>query len=193
MSPLDWGSIASAVIGSSVAMAIIGYLLKTAIDRSLDIRLDRMREKSKAEIQEDFRRQALVWNSQYEAGKALVALIYRFRNTFHELSPILNDPSHEREQRTLFRRLEIFGSGINELLYEERGVLQPALFRAAHELKSPLMELRLISREYLKPSSGAPPLRAPSRINNIYERIDAIYSIVVDLFHKDAGIATQGD
>jgi signal transduction histidine kinase len=155
------------------------------------------RRPSKAEIQEDFRRQALVWNSQYEAGRALIALIYRFRNAFRELSSIVDAKSgQERHQRrVLFNRLEAYGGGIIELLYEQRAILPQGLFRAAHDLRRPLDELKFFGRKVESNSEDPWHASGPEiseRLAQIYKRIDTVYSTVVDLFQKNAGIETEG-
>jgi signal transduction histidine kinase len=191
---MDWQTVASAILGSGAVMAAIGYILKTAIERSLDVRLEKIRAQNKAELEEYFRRQAFVWNSQFEAAKSLLALIYRFRNTFAELTSLKSVGRQEdaRTQRELFNRLETYGKDISEILYEERAILSPVLFEAAHELKTPLAELHMIGDSYFRgrgaKQSRSEPINFEADLKNLYSRIDGIYSTVVEIVHETIGV-----
>jgi hypothetical protein len=186
---MDWQTVASSVLGSGVVMAGVGYVLKTAIERTLDVRLEKIRIQNKAELEEHFRRQAFVWNSQFEAAKSLLTLIYRFRNTFAELISLIGKGRQEgtRAQRELLNRLETYGRGISEILYEERAILPRALFEAAHELKNLLAELHMVGESHFKGRS-IEPVNFEADLRSLYARIDAIYSAVVEIVHETTGV-----
>jgi hypothetical protein len=185
MSSVDWQTTLSAVLGSSVAVAAIGYLAKLTIERSLDVRIEKIRNQNKAELQEQFRRHALIWNSQYAAAKTLLSLVYRFRNSFQELLVLTDEsPEAKRSQGEIFERLRAYGNGIVEILYEDRAILPRPLFMAAHELKSPVAALTALGHRYL--SDTGPWSRVSEE--KLYQRIDALCSIVVLIVHDMTGV-----
>lgn len=193
LTEMDWVTLVASIGGSGAVVAAIGYVVKLAAERSLDVRVSKLQQENAAQIQEQFRRQAFLWDRQFEAARSLLSLIYRFRNAFRELSVIF----HNREKpgaweaEEMLRRLNAYGEAVSEILYEERAVLPKPLFEAAHELKTPLYELRCLGERYL---SGRAASRSKERrpveaqIQNLYKIIDAIYTMVTELAHEILGV-----
>jgi hypothetical protein len=190
---MDWVTLAASIGGSGAAVAALGYVLKVAAERSLDVRISKLQQENKAQIQEQFRRQAFLWDRQFEAARSLLSLIYRFRNAFRELSLVLSsdDEAKIRKAAEILRRLNAYGEAVSEILYEERAVLPEPLFRAAHELKTPLLQLRSLSQQYIsrRPTSRSKERRpVEAQIQDLYKIIDAIYTMVTDIVHESLGV-----
>jgi hypothetical protein len=170
---VDWTTVTSAALGSGVAVTVAGYLLKTTLEKALDIRVERIRDQNKAEIQEQFRRESLIWNRQYEAARSLLSLIYRSRNTFRDLLSQLpvsfGSRTANRETEEILSRLKGYGDGIVEILYEERAILPRPLFNAAHELKHVQAALFKLGED-----QGVGDF--PRHAEDLFRRIDSIYS-----------------
>ncbi len=171
--------------------------MKLATERALDVRLDKLRQENQAQIQEQFRREAFIWDKQFEATKSLLSLVYRFRNAFRELATLVDGASGEdrKERNEIMRRLSIYAKAVSEILYEERAVLPRELFEAAHELQTPVAELEMLTKRYF--SKGISPVAEhgqnvlPRELKPLYARIDAIYSAVVDLSHVSLGVTDR--
>jgi len=192
---MDWNTLVASLVGSGAVVGGIGYLLKLATERALDVRLDKLRQENQAQIQEQFRREAFIWDKQFEATKSLLSLVYRFRNAFRELATLGDGASGEdrKTRNEIVRRLNIYARAVSEILYEERAVLPPELFKAAHELQTPVVELELLTKRYfskkVSPASENDQSALPRELKSLYARIDAVYSVVVNLSHVVLGVA----
>lgn len=84
---MDWQTIVTTVIGSGAVVSGIGYLIKKAIDKTIDARVEQIKERARAEIQEEMRRKSTVFDKQYDVFKTVLSLSYRARNTARSHRP----------------------------------------------------------------------------------------------------------
>lgn len=142
---MDWNTITTLIVTSGVIATVIGFVLKKSFEKVLDLKIDQIKKKSAAEIQERKRREAVVFDKQFDVLKTCLALTYRARNTARDLvDRIERDekdiPGHidKMDQRMSLRN---YSEAIIALLYDERALIPPKLFAMAHELKIALRNI----------------------------------------------------
>lgn len=130
---MDWQTIMASIVSSGALTGTIGYALKKGFDKTLDLHFEKMKEENKALIQENLRRQAFVYDKQFDTLKTIASLTYRLRNTVKDIL----DQKGIRDEK-LLTRFKTYFSALAEILFEERAVLPQYIFGLAHELKHAL-------------------------------------------------------
>ena len=170
------------IIGSGAFATIIGYLAKAAFDRAFSVRLERFKESIRAEIQEDVRRKAALFDQQAATFKTVLMFAYKARNGARDrMQDIEAGRTISSPKRTAdAENMNTFSQSLIALLYEERGIIPKSLFELVHELKGVLQQfLHLDDRIYIP--LAEPRLDDESRINymralrNYWKRIDELY------------------
>lgn len=91
---MDWQviitSILTSLVSSSIITAGIIYVLKKSFDSALDYRFGKLLEQQRANIHEETRREASLYDKQFEALKQAVAITYRLRNATRDLASQLS-------------------------------------------------------------------------------------------------------
>lgn len=139
---MEWPTVLTTAIGSGAILSGVAYVMKVAFARAVDARVERIKETTKAEITEDMRRSAAVFDRQYDVFRTVLSLTYRARNTARyvlehiEAGYTVNSVNVDRPPRS--GELGTYSGAIIALLYDERAVIPPKLFKMAHTLKNSL-------------------------------------------------------
>lgn len=185
---MDWQTIITSVltslISSSLITAGIIYVLKKSFDNAIDFRFEKLLEQQRANIQEEARRDASLYDDQYNALKQAVSLTYRLRNSAREIaSRFSTDTILEKDILKTIKEFEEKHLEIRELLYKERAILPPFLFELIHELNNKVNNMDVVILAHLerKKKSGAKLNMEQFRIevSEIFGEIDEIYSALV--------------
>src|SRR5688572_24553970 len=137
---MDWSILLTSIGGSAAVAAILVWGAKTAIERTLDVRLKRAEAEQQANIQELFRRQAFVWDRQFETSRILLGLIYRVRNAARDIAAqaSASDATSKVSDKTireLVQRLTTYTGSVQSILFDERAIVPQVIFKLAHDTK----------------------------------------------------------
>src|SRR5437899_3036690 len=97
---MQWGTFITSVGGAGAVLGIVGYLLKRSFESILNTKLKESEDRHKALMAETLRRQAALYDEQFEAFKTIVELVYRARNLAREIAD-----SNGRVDRSTFSSL----------------------------------------------------------------------------------------
>jgi hypothetical protein len=184
---MDWQTILTSITASSIIAAGIGYIIKKSFDKTLELQFEKFKEQNKAIIQEDVRRQAFLYDRQYETLKLLLSLTYRLRNKARDL-PHQIEVRDRRQIEKEFRGIFVFANALEELLYTDRATLPNFIFDIAHDLKSHLAGIDLeISRNRRNPHEDYK--RMLDEVQQLFEYIGARYSLLTAQVHNYLGVS----
>ena len=187
---MDWQTILTSVTASGVVAAAVGYVVKKSFDKTLELKFEKFKEQNKAVIQEDMRRQAFLYDRQYETLKLLLSLTYRLRNKARDLSHQIESRDLRRIEKD-FRGIFVVANALEELLYTDRATLPDFIFDIAHDLKHHLAHIDLeISKNRMKPHEDYK--RMINEVQRLFEYVDERYSLLTAQIHNYLGV-TKSD
>jgi hypothetical protein len=184
---MDWQTILTSITASSIIAAGVGYIIKRSFDKTLELQFEKFKEQNKAIIQEDVRRQAFLYDRQYETLKLLLSLTYRLRNKARDL-PHKIESRTAREIEKEFRGIFVIANALEELLYTDRATLPNFIFDIAHDLKTYLAKIDLeISRNRRNPREDN--RRILDDVQQLFEYIDERYALLTAQVHNYLGVS----
>jgi hypothetical protein len=186
---MDWQTILTSVASSGVVTAGICYVIKKTFDRTLELKIEQLKEERKAEIQESMRRKAFLYDKQYEALKLSVSLVYRLRNAYRDVLVHISERDAKGIQASV-KQLHAFSDALREVLFTERATLPGFIFDMGHDLakKVGLVNIQL---ESLRANRTAPDELYNSKhqqIEETYDAVDVIYERLTSEVHSYLGI-----
>lgn len=174
-------SILTSLISSGAIAAGVGYILKKSFERAIDYRFEKLLEEHRANIQEDTRRKAMLFDEQYETLKQAVALAYRLRNSTRDLVEMFS--SDEVSERMALRKIEEIEQdmhAIRELLYNKRLILPPLLFQLIHDIYNIMVAVNSKARLYfLQRNKSKIDIQATENLSEILKRIEDGYNALI--------------
>lgn len=182
----------SVVVGGAVA-----YVLKRSFDRTLDLKIEQIKQQHKADVAEAVRRTAAIFDEQREVFKTVLSLAYRSRNCARSvLDGFVDDTAREGTKRDeAWNGFRTYSDSMIQLLYDERAIMPPKLFGVAHEMNNLLAGFALTAESLRR------GLRRTNRTNDrefdetiahlrdCYRKIDAMYSLVTQEVQARLGVA----
>lgn len=184
---MDWQTILTSITASGVIAAGICYIIKKSFDKTVEIQFEKFKEQNKAAIQEDVRRQAFLYDRQYEALKLLLSLTYRLRNKARDL-PHRIESSNARIIEKEFNGIFVIAEALQELLYTDRASLPNFIFDITHDLKTYLFSIRLeMSRDRRNPREDN--RRILDEVQQLFKYVDERYSLLTVQVHNYLGVS----
>ena len=175
-------------------MTLFALVARRWLERALDVRFEKAMEENRALVREGMRRTAKIYDTQYEPMRTTLSIVYRLRNAMREAAQpaARTDIGHVREA---MRRVHSYHDALEELLFEEKAILPAALFETSHEVKQATQIFMVEVEEYVTSMSGGKDgaarekrLAVEKRIDDTYERIDALYAKLADGVHAALGV-----
>lgn len=199
----DLQTVITAVVASllSVGMITAGivYVMQKAFDRALEVRVGKILEDHKQNVQEETRRKAAIFDQQFEYLTQALTVTYRIRNELRSLTWSM-DPKHTtrdtRPIKSILADLETYRQELREFLFVARAVLPARIFYDTHTLSGKLMEVVGDVEQYLhelkKPDRDEAMLHhIKSDVQRIYEVVDAIYVEITARVQSFLGVADK--
>jgi hypothetical protein len=198
-SDVDWKTIATTLVTTSVAVSAIGYLFRKTFERVVDARMKISEEQHKALITERARRKAAIFDKRLEAFQAALSLLYRARNAAREINEAPADIL-KGEIKTHVHRLDRYHLALDEVLFEDRLILSEVVFRELHRAVNLLHHFLETVKDYAD-SARMPNSEEKSQLlgekvgelRRLYEEIDNAYQQSVIMFRKGIGDETLAD
>lgn len=191
---MDWNTLVLSLFGSASLTAVIAYILKRALDRTLELQGQKLLARHAEMIKEEVRRAACVFDQQFSAYRTVLSLVYRLRNTLREFRTIV-ETSEGGDQGTLsataktYHEAKTYHDSISNLLFDQRAILPPDIFKPSHNIKQEFQGIQsawnIISR-YGRQTSITPGKFEAERQHIIRscERVDELYQqLVVSVQH----------
>ncbi|MCP4370789.1 MAG: hypothetical protein GY797_22150 [Deltaproteobacteria bacterium] len=177
---MDWSTVATSILGSSAIMSAIAFILKKSFMRALDLKFENLKEIQKARIKEEIRRNAKLFDSQFDVMRTALSLVYRARNTAREL---LKQYDLCKGETTLdVRRNQdafvTYAQAIKTLLYDEKAILPKNVIEIIHDLKNSLaaVKVKLILLDSNKTAKNRN--HTIQELRTKYEHIDRGYEML---------------
>ena len=138
---IDISTIVASLTSSVVIAGAIAFVLKKSFEKTLDLKIERLKEQSRADIAESTRRKAQIFDQQEAAFKTVLSLAYRFRNSAREIIEQMENSKDDAARQSIDiseknRRFKTYSESLIQILYDERAIMPPDLFQVAHELKN---------------------------------------------------------
>ena len=186
---MDWPTIISSILGTAGVIGGLGLLLRKSIDKLLEVRLSEIKAVQKAEISEAFRRQAAVFDMQFDALKTAASLAYRARNvarqireTPHLLRAGQKGAGQPPTSRDILAALKAYHLALEELLFEEVGLLPSRSFALLHDQKCRTQAFLSVAEQLSRAlSDDEPPM---GELERIQKRLDVAFSNLEEGFEK---------
>jgi hypothetical protein len=199
---LDWTTIFTSVLVSGGLFGVLSFFLKKSIDESLSIFFETVKEQRKGRIQEELRRQAVIFDRQSESLSTAVTLVYRIRNGVRDLSEALESAANpvegahsqdsERASREAIdqirRRIQTHYKTLDDLLSEDRAYFPEAAFSFAHDTRHILRELDFLVTRALRSNRGRDLRQHKEYVSRTVDRLTVIYEQFVPIVQGALGI-----
>jgi phage-related protein len=190
---MSWDVFTAALSGAGIAGATVGIILKTVFERAIDTKLKAMEEKTRAAIAEESRRQAAVFDQQFNALGNMLSIAYRLRNDAREVRELSVDSSFETITPIVDQIRKNLGA-LREILYAERFVVPQRIFYLLHDgmLQAStglLMQLQAASLSQERDQSSYETLL--DGIKTVYEAVDNAYEELVGEIQAHIGVARK--
>lgn len=137
---MDWSAVFTALGGTGVIVAAAAFFMKRWVQRTIDLRFDRLRELDAAEIRETFRRRAGLHDDQVAQFQAVLELVGRIRDAAfraHEAA----ENGWSLEMNESFRSIGSMYEPLRDLVHKGRAVLPLEAFVVVHEMQNPVRQL----------------------------------------------------
>jgi hypothetical protein len=183
--------LATQFFASGTIVAGAAFVLKLWMERLFDSRFKELEERTKAQIAEGSRRDAAIYDQQFESLKTALSLVYRARNIAREIQ---NSPeeSNTRDGQKQFDQLVGYDQSIGGLLFMERAILPSDLFRKLHGLRHELHGFKVIVDEYRRirqrGSRDERLGRVADELRQVYGRLDAQYEQLTLAIQDQIGV-----
>jgi hypothetical protein len=199
---VDWATILSSTGLSAAVFGGLSLLLKKSVENSLAVFFETVKEERKARIQEEVRRQAKLFDRQFESFSTVLALVYRARNASRELRELLENaepekglekstPHHKGEVMKavsdLRKRIVTYHRALEELLFQDRIYFSGLVFSLAHESKGVIMEIDSLVK-YAQHADDEKGRQARRRLSDAVTRLDSMYEALVAKIQTEAGV-----
>ena len=109
---MDLQTLTTALLGSGVGAGAVVFLAKRLFERSFDAKIKLIEEKALQSIREQSRRQAAIYDEQFQALRTAMSLVYRARNSARDLSV----PASQDQRTENSAQLTAYHKAIRELL-----------------------------------------------------------------------------
>jgi hypothetical protein len=188
---MNWTTILSSMGGSAILVAAFAYVLKRAFDTTLKARLDQYNDRNKIQIQEAVRREAFIFDEQYQMLKQTLMLAYKSRNKARDF---LNVIDSIEEANDLLAEIEIDFKEMNTLVYSARAVCPESYFLIIHNYKGALNAYCKYAGSLLKLQKNGENVVADkieqriSDMKNTYLDLDRLYNSLTEEVHAHLGI-----
>lgn len=185
---MDWQTILTSIVSSGVVTAGICYVLKKAFDRTLDLKIEQLKEEHKAEIQENTRRKAWLFDRQAEALTLSVSLVYRLRNAYRDVLVHMKEKDTKGTAASV-KQLHTFSDALREVLFTERATLPGFIFDMGHDLakRIGLVNIQLESLRASRTTSDELYNGKLQQLEETYDEIDVIYERLTSEVHSYLG------
>lgn len=197
---MEWHSILISISGTAGVVGALGFVFRKSFEKLLETRLREIQEQQKAEISEAFRRKATVFDKQFDAFRTASSLVYRARNLSRQIkdAPYLLIEEREpgagkkQESRNVLEALRTYYRAIEELLYEEVGLMPKRPFKILHDQKYRIQRF-LSTAELYADQQGKIKIDNKKKahlqkdMTIAYEDLDRGYEIFLDFSRKYIG------
>ena len=191
---MQWDALLTQVVATGTMVAAATFVLKLWIQKLFDIRFKELEERTKARIAETSRRDAAIYDRQFDTLKTALSLVYRARNTARDIQ---ESPEEVNTQngRDRLRTLQAHSETVRDVLISERAILPDHIFRNLHSLKHHLLgfvqgveELRSIRQRGAKDGRIA---KMADHLRHMYDGLDANYCQLVVLIQQQMGVPSE--
>ena len=144
---MNWPTFFSTLLSSGVVIGAALFIVRRYVQHAIALRFTQLEEQTKAHIGEMTRRDAHLFDAQFEALKMANDLVYRARNAARVVaeSPEFLGRSEQRRELEAFAA---YHSAITELMYESRAIIPDDVFSHLHETKTIGQAFQYAAREY---------------------------------------------
>ena len=197
---MDWKAIiAGAISGAGVAGVFVAVMNKV-IERTVLLRFERLAEKHRIELQESVRRQAFVYDRQFEVARQALSEIYRTRNILKEVLKCF--PERPLKQVTfgnhatlnsLHEQLKKSVQTFYELLYEDHSLMPREFFGVFHALKNRIVEAEATMHALITAAhvSADEVTRSSARLLETLHAVEEHRSTLLEMFQSR--FVTEGE
>ncbi len=190
---MDWQTVAASVVASllssGVIVAGIVYVLKKSIDRTIDLKYEKLLEENKLKLQESMRRKAALYNKQSQTLQDLLSIVYRLRNTIRDL-PFSRSVSKVDQQS--WEAFLQYNRDLGKSMYDNRAILPKSIHRVVHELNHVISPLAFMYNDI---KSGrvdeAKLLDIRNDFQRGFERLNESYQLLVELIQLRLGVLDE--
>lgn len=136
---INWQTILTSILCSGTITTLIILFFKKIIERGIDSKFNTLENKERLLFEEDGRRAGKIFDDQYEAYKAVIAIVYRIRNESRHIVGLLNENEFNLEKIKVRKViLEEYYKVLHRLRYDNRVILGDVFWNEFHSLQNPI-------------------------------------------------------
>ena len=187
---MDWKTIVATALSSGSILTLASYLLKKGFEKAVDTKFEKFKEENKASIQEYYRRQARIFDAQYDTATTIISLIYRQRNLAREILEELQKGQIDKPNAIkLHSRFSSYSETLSDIMYDDRLNFNEDFFRLVHKYKRFSQQILAIhsnleTNKFYKKGDKNELNKLVENLSKSFNIIDNLYQEIVDYIQE---------